>query len=125
LALSAVRTGWSRLASSVISVSSAMPFSGTPKTRQIRLIVSSNTIPAMTAASFFAVVPEVLGTVIQEVIEADGDCVVLDCREQSARYLLKHVLQEGSHLREQRAKCASTRKSTDNALSMYTVQIGT
>ena len=46
-----VRT--SLFASSVMSVSSATFFSATLKTRQMRLAVSSNTIPAMTLASSF------------------------------------------------------------------------
>jgi hypothetical protein len=50
-AFSAVRT--SRLARSAMSVSSETPFSPISRVRQMRLMVSSNTIPAMTPASFF------------------------------------------------------------------------
>jgi hypothetical protein len=44
-------------ASSVVSVFRATPFSLAPGNRQMRLIVSSNTKPAMTATSFLRTLP--------------------------------------------------------------------
>jgi hypothetical protein len=64
------------------------------KTRQMRFMVSSKTMPAITAASsFFAPFGEfgamIEGAMIEEVIDGQCDCVVLNGGEEPAFDLIQ------------------------------------